>query len=256
MARGRTDQAGVLAAGVVLALLVPSCGKKAPLRLTEDRPALEAAVPRARVREGRVTLDFAVPRHRLFPEREEPWVLARILRQSGGTAESPVEVGAILESGGFAFGAPQSWTDREQPSGGSFVYRVEFRDAVRRRRALSGPVSVSWNRTPGTPQGLLAVGGMRSVALTWSMPETEEAGARFAVYRREPPERTLGPVSPEPVTESRYVDSRVETGREYCYAIRAVLTVQDIMVEGPAGTEACARTTSEPPPVRPGDSAP
>ena len=76
-----------LTAGIGLALLFPACGKKAPLRLVDDRAPLPAPAVHARIREGRVILDFRAPAHRLFPEREEPWVLARILRQSGSSTE-------------------------------------------------------------------------------------------------------------------------------------------------------------------------
>src|SRR5512137_622672 len=82
----RRGRGALFVAGVALALSLPGCGKKAPLRLTDDRNAGRAPAPHARVREGRVMLDFRVPAHRMFPEREEPWVLVRILRQAGPSA--------------------------------------------------------------------------------------------------------------------------------------------------------------------------
>lgn len=251
MSRLRADRVLLLCAGLALSLVAPACGKKAPLRLPGDRPVEEAAAPRARVREGSVTLDFHVPRHRLFPEREAPWVLARVLRQTGGAAGAAVEAGALLEAGGFAFGSPLSWTDREQPPG-EYSYRVEFRDAERRRRALTAPVSVAWKRVPGMPLGLVATGGTRSVALSWSAPEDADPGLRFRIYRRQPPAVDAAPAVPEPVADPRFVDSRVEPGREYCYAVRAVLELQGVAIEGPAGPEACAGALLEPPaPSRP-----
>jgi predicted small lipoprotein YifL len=249
MRSGRAERAALVGAAL-LALAPAACGKKAPLRLPEDRPALEIAAPTARVREGQVTLDFLVPRHRLFPEREDPWVLARVLRASGAPGAEAVEVGAVLEPGGFAFEAPLAWTDREQPPG-VYVYRVEFRDKVRRRRALSAPVRVSWERTPGTPQDLAAEGATRSVALRWVAPGGADEATRFAIYRREPPATAFTAISPEPVAGSGYQDSRVEPGREYCYAVRAVLTAGGVAVEGAATPEACARPVAEqPPPAR------
>jgi predicted small lipoprotein YifL len=254
MSRASAEGALVLT-GVLLLLAVPACGKKAPLRLPGDRPPETTATPRARVREGRVTLDFQVPRQRLFPEREEPWVLARILRQAPGAAAEAVEAGAILQTGGFAFGAPLAWSDREQPAG-TYVYRVEFRDAVRRRRAVSGPVTVAWERLPTAPAGFTAAGGNRAIALSWVAPEGAGAETRYAVYRRASGEAEEHLVQ-EPLAQTRLLDSRVETGREYCYAVRSVLTVQSVAVEGAAAPEACARAAGdEPLPARPADAAP
>ena len=159
----------VAGTALALALSLPACGKKAPLRLTDDQTAGQAPAPRARVREGRVTLDFRVPAHRTFPEREDPWVLARILRQAGPAAEA-VEAGAILQADGFVFGAPLRWSDQAQPAKSSFIYRVEFRDAARRRRALSDPLTVSWEQVPDAPAHLTAVGHLRSIVLSWAAP--------------------------------------------------------------------------------------
>ena len=139
----RTSGRGALfAAGFFLALSLSGCGKKAPLRLSDDRRAESAPALRARVREGRVTLDFRVPAHRTFPEREDPWVLARILRQTGPSAEV-VEAGTILDAGGFVFDSPLNWDDVHPLPKGSFLFRVEFRDGMRRRRALSEPLTVT-----------------------------------------------------------------------------------------------------------------
>jgi predicted small lipoprotein YifL len=246
----------LLAAAIALALSLPACGKKAPLRLTDDRAAEKAPAPQARVREGRVTLDFRVPAHRTFPEREDPWVLARLLRQVGPSAEV-VEAGAILQTGGFVFGAPLRWSDQAQPAKSSFVYRVEFRDAARRRRALSDPLTVSWELVPDAPANLTAVGHLRSIALHWAAPISAGAGTGYRPYRREPPRTEFEPATPEPLTETDFVDSRIEPGRDYCYEVRAVLTAKGLEVEGPASPEVCSSAASEePPPARSPASAP
>jgi len=242
-------------AGLSLVLALAACGKKAPLRLPENRPAERAPTVRARVREGRVILDFRVPRHRLFPERQEPWVLARILRQQAAGTES-VEVGAILEAGGFAFDSPLTWSDQLLPLKSSFIYRVEFRDAAR-RRAIADPVTVSWDQVPDAPSALTVSGGAGAIALAWTAPGTAVEGLRYRVYRRAVPEPVPESLAPATVTESRFVDSRIETGRDYCYSIRAVLDSQGLDIEGPACSESCARAaTMEPPPAQPPGMAP
>lgn len=241
----RARARGALAlAGVGLALCFPACGKKAPLRLSDDRIAEHAPALRARVRDGRVTLDFRVPAHRFFPEREEPWVLARILRQATASSEL-VEAGAILKAGGFAFDSPLSWSDQELPPRSSVVYRVEFRDAARRRRAVSEPLAVTWNQVPGAPPELSAVGHLRSIVLNWSAPTGAEAGTTYLIYRREMSQSLFEPATPEPVAAGGFIDSRIDSGRGYCYVVRAVLNAKNLEIEGPASPESCARPAAE-----------
>lgn len=256
MARQRNRRRYALPA-LALALLLPACGKKAPLRLPEDRPAEQAPALRARVREAAVMLEFRVPNPRFFPERQQRWVLARILRRAAPSAEL-VEAGAILEAGGFAYGAPLVWIDQGRQPKISLVYQVEFRDADRKRRALTLPVTVAWDRVPRVPSALTAGGGATTVSLTWETPGEDDAQVRHRVYRRELPQPDPLPVTPEPVDGSRFVDSRAEPGREYCYSVRGVLDLQGLEVEGPASPEACARTVSEelPPQQPPAANAP
>jgi predicted small lipoprotein YifL len=247
--RGRRRAAHVVAAvAAALAVTLPACGKKAPPRLPDQRAAEKAATPRASVREGRLTLEFAVPAHRIFPEREDPWVLARILRQDP-PAKDFVEVGAILEGDGFAFEAPLTWSEAARTAGSS-AYRVEFRDGARRRRALSDPVTISWLEAPAAPGGLVAAGDDRGVALTWTAP-AGSAGARYRVYRREAPDGPVENLTPEPLAVPGHADSRIRPSREYCYQVRAVLGEAASAVEGPPSAETCVRTEDATPPPPP-----
>lgn len=241
---------------LALALVFAACGKKGPLRLPEDRPAEEAPALRARVRESSVILAFKVPASRFFPERQESWVLARVLRQAIGSA-AVVEAGTIFEAGGFAYGAPLSWTDPGQGPNSSLIYRVEFRDAKRRRRALTSPLTVAWDRVPAAPSTLIAEGGERVVMLSWDGPGGDSEDLRYRVYRWESNQPDPKPVSAEPLGESRFADSRTEPDRDYCYTVRTVIFVQGLEVEGPASPERCARTVSgELPPRQPPGGTP
>jgi hypothetical protein len=250
--RSRNVNRALLLGGLVLALAAGACGKKAPLRLTDERTAEHAPDVRGRVRLNRVTLDFRVPQHRFFPEREEPWVLARILRQSAPSGEV-VEAGAILQANGFAFGAPLTWTDQVQPAKTAYIYRVEFRDAIRRRRAVSEPLKVGWERLPNAPSNLSAAGRLRAIVLTWTAPSGAEPGLGYRVYRREPAQEQYELLSAAVVTETSFVDSRVEPGRRYCYEVRAALSAGALEVEGSAGPEECAGAAADelPPPAPP-----
>lgn len=233
----------------VLALC--ACGKKAPLRLEESQTAERAPALRASVREDRVRLDFQVPAHRMFPEREEPWVLARILRQAGQEAEI-VEVGTVFKAEGFVFGERLFWSD-QPPTPGTFSYRVQFRDGMRRRRALTVPLEVAWERVPAAPTHLTAVGNLRSIVLAWAVPADGAAGLVYRVYRRERAAVPFHLAAPDPVTGSSFVDARVDPAAEFCYVVRAVLSGGKQEVEGPASDESCARPARE---VLPGEKPP
>lgn len=246
MSRPGSKRSRCLAA-IGLSLLVVACGKKAPLRLPDSRAPENAPALQARVSDGQVILDFRVPRRRLFPEREEPWVLVRILRKPVSSPDY-VEVGAILESGGFTFDSSMTWRDQSLPPPSSFEYRVEFRDAKRRRRALSEPLAVAWERVPGAPFELTATGGVRVIGLAWKPPIDVIEGNGYRVYRREQSLPAAAPITPEPVSETRFIDSRVEAGSDYCYTVRSVITVRGLEVEGPASLEVCSRPTVEAPP--------
>lgn len=236
----------LLVVGIGFLLSFPACGKKAPLRLPDSRAAEHAPAIRARIREGRVTLDFRVPAHRSFPEREEPWVLARILRQAPPSSEV-IEAGTILNAKGFEFESSLSWSDQVLPAKTTIIYRMEFRDAIRRRRALSPALAVSWEQAPEAPSNLTAGGHLRSIILNWTAPKDHGTGVTYRIYRREVSQSLFEQITPEPVTGTHFVDSRIETGRDYCYEIRAALNAATLEVEGPASAESCSRSASEEP---------
>jgi predicted small lipoprotein YifL len=241
----QTSVKGVLILAVIgLVLSFPACGKKAPLRLSDDRVAEQAPALKARIREARVVLDFRVPAHRFFPEREEPWGLARILRRETPSSEL-VEVGAILKEGGFAFGSPLTWSDQDLPPNSSFIYHVEFRDVVRRRRAISEPISVSLDQVPAAPQNLTAEGHLRSIVITWEAPTGAGAGTQYRIYRRELSQMLFEQPAPELITAGSFIDSRIEPGSDYCYVVRAVLNAKNLELEGPASPESCTRSAAE-----------
>jgi predicted small lipoprotein YifL len=246
--RGAARAGATVAVALVLAV-AGGCGKKAPLRLPDQRPAERAATPRLSVREGQITLDFSVPAHRVFPEREDPWVLARVLRRDAPAREF-LEVGTVLQRDGFAFEAPVSWSEAARIAGAS-AYRVEFRDAARRRRALSDPVEIAWQPPPGSPMELTASADDHAVALAWGAPAGAAAGTRYRVYRRDPPDGKPERLTPEPLEGPRYIDSRVRPAREYCYRVRAVLAAPAAELEGPPGAELCVRTDDVTPPPPP-----
>ncbi len=246
MPRPAARVAAVLA---VAAAVATACGKKAPLRLPEQIRPEGAPAPSASVREGAVTVRFRVPAQRLFPEREEPWVLARLLRGTGPGGDL-AEAGAVLDAAGLGFGEELVLLDEGRPAAVEHVYRVEFRDARRRRRALSPALSVSWPAVPEAPRSLEALGAAGAVTLAWLPPDPAPEGLRYRVYRREQGGEPAALPGAEP-TAPAFVDSRVRPGREYCYEVRGLLAGTGVEVEGPASGEGCALAGGAQPPSPP-----
>ena len=61
---------------------------------------------------------------------------------------------------------------------------------------------------------------------------TEDAVAEIGIQRPEP-------ISPQPVTETSYVDTGVTFGAERCYTVRALDVVDSLQVRGPASSPTC-----------------
>lgn len=248
MAPRASSRAAACAAAVALALA--GCGKKAPLRLPGQGPAEDAGGLAASVREDVVRLTFRVPPRRIFPERQAAWVLARVLRKPSG-AESFTEAAALHEPGGFEFGETLTWSAAGHRPSTKVTYRVEFRDADRRRRAVTRDRALQWSTVPPAPAAVRAVGGDGTIAVSWQS-SGESPAVLFRVYRR----RATGPgpgsaLGPAPAAGTSYLDSGLEPGSEHCYAVRSVALEGGLEVEGPASDAACAAAVDALPPPPP-----
>jgi hypothetical protein len=80
---------------------------------------------------------------------------------------------------------------------------------------------------PAPPAGLVAVAAEGSISLIWE-PGSEPDLAGYVVLRGEPGDATLQPLTEMPITEARYIDSRVTAGRRYVYAVVAVDNAQPV----------------------------
>ena len=68
---------------------------------------------------------------------------------------------------------------------------------------------------------------------------------------RRAPARCPVRVTPSPVSEARFVDSRIEWGADRCYEIGAVESRDGLAIEGPASASACVHLTDTFPPPAP-----
>jgi hypothetical protein len=119
-----------------------------------------------------------------------------------------------------------------------------------RRGALSGPAAVALVAPPPPPSEPQVVYDEQSITVAWSAaaaPSDRAATLGYHVY--EPMAET--PLTEHPLTETRYVDRRIEWGAERCYAVRTVETVDGLSVESDLSGVACATLTDTFPPGAP-----
>jgi len=74
---------------------------------------------------------------------------------------------------------------------------------------------------PAAPARLVAVADEGGISLIWE-PNAEPDVAGYLVLRGEPTDARLQPLTPTPVTEARFRDTHVSTGKKYVYAVVAL----------------------------------
>ena len=83
------------------------------------------------------------------------------------------------------------------------------------------PVTPTDLTPPGSPIGLVAIPLKTGVELNWQK-NREPDLLGYYVYRRKPGEREFKKVTEVPVTKETFLDSQVDPGQEYEYALTAV----------------------------------
>jgi fibronectin type 3 domain-containing protein len=74
---------------------------------------------------------------------------------------------------------------------------------------------------PSAPVGLVAIPLKEGMELSWRKnPEPDLLG--YNIYRRMPGEPQFKVLNESPLTKETYLDTRVELGKEYEYAVKAV----------------------------------
>ena len=142
----------------------------------------------------------------------------RILRrQVGGASKKLVE--HVPDTGNTA----TEYVDRDVEDGIKYVYRVKaLNDA--RAGTMSNVARVKYVEPLGAPGDLRTANDRRGIELTWTAP-TEGTATGYRIMRRMPGK---GEQSMEQHvvntgnTDTEYVDSDVEEGREYVYSVTAL----------------------------------
>lgn len=107
-----------------------------------------------------------------------------------------------------------------------YIYSVRavrqvVKTSVEGKGSLSPPITPTDLIPPGSPIGLVAIPLKKGMELNWRRnQETDLLG--YHIYRRKSGETDFKRLNPTPLTRETYVDSDVEIGQDYEYAVTAV----------------------------------
>jgi hypothetical protein len=223
---------------LLLALLIPACGKKGAPLPPNPRGPLPATEVAARQLGSDVVVTFRVPEPRGYKPAREP-VRAELVRVTYAPGQEPQpdpsvfrrrgERVAILDGNPLPSGKLRYLRDgtvaglQDGGVGSTLRYAVRVRD----RRGRSSPLVLARDLVPvpsaPAPAGLSAEPTADGVRLVWLKPAAEGT-LRYNVYRAaaggEPP---VSPLNPQPLTVTEYLDDSVVIGESYSYWVRVAL---------------------------------
>ena len=103
------------------------------------------------------------------------------------------------------------------------VRTVDTLDGLRVQSEASSLACVTPKDTfpPAAPNGLIAIGSERTISLIWGA-NTEEDLAGYLILRGQASDETLQRLTQAPIFETTYLDTTVQPGVRYAYAIVAV----------------------------------
>jgi fibronectin type 3 domain-containing protein len=272
-ARRRAGLHGVVVLLAVLALV--ACGKKGPPVPPETRWPQPVTEFTGTVGENAIELAWTNPSRRADGKPLRDLTRLRVFRAddngagppkpamlSGGRIAGYREVGTVsllgpappapvvVERGRVRF------TDRDgMVPGRRYHYVVLAEDGNGRTSVPSARVSLTLLTLPAAPPGLRAEPGEGEVRLAWQAPRLVDGGAPpaplgYEVLRAPTADAPLDAVAPA-VTDTRYVDRKLENDRTYYYAVRALRQESGTTARGQPSARVAATPRDMTPPSPP-----
>jgi hypothetical protein len=90
----------------------------------------------------------------------------------------------------------------------------------------------------------------KAVVVDWTPPLADPGGSplTFNVYRRE---ASATPINQTPLTDVKFEIPGAEYGKEHCFVVRAIQTLQNVTIESDVSAPACVTPVDKFPPVAP-----
>lgn len=137
-----------------------------------------------------------------------------------------------------------SYPDKDLTPGTRYEYKV----VPYNKDGYEGPeaprVTFTWGIPLGRPKNLAAKAGDKAADMTWASPEGFLDGspvkylAGYNIYRREEGSRfPLDPINSAPIKETSFSDLGLTNGRAYLYTVRALIQVNESVIEGASSDE-------------------
>jgi len=254
---------------LLLLCLSLSCGKKGPPVAPESLVPAAVSDLRAWVREGTVTLQWTAPKRTAQGLRLEDLRGFRVFRRALPIAswdcptcpldfkpvaridlDSPKE--ARIEEGRVI------WEDSSLQAETEYTYFVVGYNSDRLPGPESNQVTLFWDIPPPAPSQLRIRSENMALALSWDFSPRLSDGRviagpfSFNLYRQEGGEPfRVFPLNPEPIWETRFLDSGLENGKAYTYQVRAVRDFRGTRIEGPPSIVATGSPQKKTPPSPP-----
>ena len=246
-----------------------SCGIKGPPVAPESLVPAPVSDLRAWVREGTITLQWTAPKRTAEGLPLEDLSGFRVFRRALPIAswdcptcpldfkpvaridlDSPKE--ARIEEGRII------WQDSSLQAQTEYTYFVVGYNSDRLPGPESNRITLFWDNPPPAPSQLRIRSENRALALSWNFSPRLADGENipgpfsFNLYGQEGGEPfRVFPLNPEPVFETRFLDSGLENGKTYTYQVRAIREIRGTRIEGPPSMAATGSPQKKTPPSPP-----
>ena len=243
----------MLIAHCSLLLFITACGKK----LSPVAP--ESVVPepvkelKVMSRDGKLLIRFVKPSKNVDGSKITDLAGFRIMRRviddkgcKGCPEKFPVvyDIDIFYPTGAIIERERISYPDKDLTPGTRYEYKV----VPYNKDGYEGPeaprVSFTWGLPPDSPKNIAVKAGDKLAELTWpptellldGSPVKEMAG--YNIYRREEGRKfPLDPINPTPVRQTSFSDFGLTNGRTYHYTVRALVQVNESLLEGASSDE-------------------
>ena len=99
--------------------------------------------------------------------------------------------------------------------------RQVVKTSVEGKGSLSLPITPTDLIPPGSPMGLVAIPLKKGMELNWRRNQEPDL-LGYYIYRRKSGETDFKKLNPTPLAKETYIDTDVEMGQDYEYAVTAV----------------------------------
>ena len=158
------------------------------------------------------------------------------------TAGDPAAAAAAPAAAPGAPPAPAAAAPTAPPPGITVLTRIYVVRGISRAGRPGPPsarVSVPVEAVVAPPSGVVAqMPGERAIAVEWTPPvaQADAAPLTYNVYR---PDAISTPLNPSPLPAAKFETEAGELGKERCFVVRAIQTVQNVTIESDVSAPAC-----------------